>query len=294
MLLGTFKKLAALAGIGGSPTIPSYTWAQAKALPSPTKNQKIFVTDIGDGGEFFYNGTKWTPSAGFIKVAKSSIPMIIPTNGTIGANGAISNLNLPITYPNCYMYLPAGAIFTSSSAGWYYTSMSTINIGTVYNNMYTSGDTVIPRSPTPFVSTGPGDYVQSLSEITMKSVTIPGGLMGPDSFISTETLTTYSNSNNQKFFNYRFGSTPYISNVFTTTVCSHTLSRIRNLGSTQKQISHGVGASNTGNVGLGTASTNLSNGNLDTTVDQLITYTGRLSVGTDFFILLGGTLEVHE
>jgi hypothetical protein len=291
MLLGSFKKLAALAGIGSTPT---YTWAQAKALTGVAKNKKIFVSDIGDGAEFFYNGTKWVPSAGFTKVGKSNIPMIIPSNGNIGNNGALTNLNLPGVYPSCYMYFPTGAIFAASVAGWYYVSMVTINAGTIYNNTYTFGDPIIPITPTPFITTGPGDYVQVLTEITMKSVTIPGGLMGPDSFLSTETLYNYPNSAGAKFFNLKFGGTNCVSNIFTTTVCCQTLVRIKNMGSTQRQISFGVGASNTANTGVGTASTNPIMNTLDTSADQVISYTGKLAVATDFFILIGGSLEVHE
>jgi hypothetical protein len=130
------------------------------------------------GREYTSDGVSWsTPEISF---AQFGLPMILPSSGTIGDNGALSGITaLNTTYSQCYMYFPAGAIASGSAAGWYYVVMSGTSAGTIYNN--TRATTDIPTVPTtlvPFVTTGPGAYTQGTSAVTAFSKTIPGGTLG--------------------------------------------------------------------------------------------------------------------
>src|ERR1700693_852831 len=97
-----------------------------------------------------------------IPVIQNAIPMILPSSGTIGNNGALSALTaLPTIYANAYLYFPAGAIVAGSLAGLYYCIMSSTTAGTIYNNTYDTTLGVmptIPANPVPFVTPGPGAY----------------------------------------------------------------------------------------------------------------------------------------
>lgn len=116
-------------------------------------------------------------------------PFYVSPSGTMGNNGAFTlGTALPSAYQQVFLYFPANAIFTGSTAGWYCSSMSTTTAGIVYNepgfNPYTSGP--IPTTGpdvssqicygvgTPFVSTGPGGYTGVTAAVNGPTFTVPG------------------------------------------------------------------------------------------------------------------------
>lgn len=132
-----------------------------------------------------------------IILAQSAIPMILPSSGTMGANGALTGLTaLPYTaFPQpCFMYFPAGKVFSGSPAGMYYASITAATTATVYNNRYSSGrpQNAIPGTPTPVVDAGPGAYTQSTSEIALLSLTVPGGIMGESGSLLHKALWSFN------------------------------------------------------------------------------------------------------
>jgi hypothetical protein len=130
------------------------------------------------------------------------IPFITPSSGIMGNNGALSAITaLSTTFPQAYIYLPAGAISSGSAAGWYYTVFSSTTAGTVYNNVYSTGTPTVPASPTPFVTTGPGAYVQTTGFITSISptVTIPANTMTVNGRVEI-TLTMRGNNTAQQHY----------------------------------------------------------------------------------------------
>src|SRR3989304_667201 len=138
------------------------------------------------------------------------VTILIPSSGTMGANGALSAITaLTNTYPNIYLYFPAGKVYSGSAAGFYYAEMSSTTAGTVYNNIYTPGtnEPDIPASPTPITDAGPGAYTQSTSEITAVSATVPGGSMGRKGVIKSEASFFVPNNANGKNFKFYFGGT---------------------------------------------------------------------------------------
>lgn len=157
--------------------------------PAGTGKETTLVsatTDAVTGVITYYPVAGGVPRGFPIILAQSAIPMILPSSGTMGANGSLTGLTaLPYSvFPQpCFMYFPAGKVFSGSPAGMYYASITAATTATVYNNMYTTGlpQTAIPASPTAVVDAGPGAYTQTTgSDITLVSLTVPGGIMGPN------------------------------------------------------------------------------------------------------------------
>ena len=112
-------------------------------------------------------------------IFQTGIPFVLCSSGSMGNNGALSGLTaMQETYAKAYVYMPASAISAGSSAGWYYAVFSSTSAGTVYNNVYTTGVPAVPASPTAFVTTGPGAFVQTTAQITGVNFTIPGNSFG--------------------------------------------------------------------------------------------------------------------
>ena len=131
-------------------------------------------------------GAVGTGTPGFPALTvQAGLPFIFPPNGTMANNGAVTlNVGLPYVVPNGYMFMPSGAIAAGSAAGWYFCQMSANTVGTLFNNVYTTGPPIIPPSPTAFATVGPGAYTGSNGTgIAMQRITIPGGTLGVNSML---------------------------------------------------------------------------------------------------------------
>lgn len=215
-------------------------------------------------------------------LAQSAIPFILPSSGTFtGGTGALSAITaLPATYSGgCFMYFPAGAGLPQG-AGWYWTVMSSTTAGTVYNNVYSSGD---PKLASPgyatagtAISSGATSYTQSTSEVTALQFTVPGGSMGPNGRIETWWNGQNNNSANNKIYAYKLGGSTLWTRTRTTSTYENPLIATWNMGGNTLQ--------NTGDpAGPLTAQTS---GNTQTTVntalDSTLSLTLQLATATDF------------
>jgi len=142
-----------------------------------------------------------------IVLAQSAIPFVLPSSGTFtGGTGALSGLTaLPTTYSGgCFMFFPAGAGLPQG-AGWYWTIMSSTTAGTVYNNVYSSGD---PKLASPgyatagtAITSGATSYTQTTSataDISGPIITVPGGSMGPNGTLDIFYQVVVPNNANAK------------------------------------------------------------------------------------------------
>ena len=135
-------------------------------------------------------------SGGRQKLAAAAIPIFVAPTGTMANNGGITlGTALALAYPSCYVLLPAGAIAAGVPAAstWYFCQMSSTTVGTVFNNIYTTGVPTIPASPTAFVTTGPGAYTGLTGVQAGLQITVPGGSMGPNGAV---VCTAYYSNNN--------------------------------------------------------------------------------------------------
>lgn len=125
------------------------------------------------------------------------------------------------------------------------------------------------------------------AETTLASITIPGGLMGPNGAVRITTIWSYTNSANNKFARVKFGGSLYIGATLTTTAQFHHLIYIANRGVTNSQIGAG---NNTIPYGSGTAALPISS--IDTSQDQVITLTGQLANTGETITLEAYSIEV--
>ena len=267
------------------------TWANIPAATAYPAGTQWRVTDIGSAGSIWVtDGTRWYPQNGNVTLLSSAIPMILPSSGSIGNNGALSGLTaLPVTYANCYLYFPADAIAAGVAAGLYYVVMSSTTAGTIYNNTYTGGLPAIPSSPTAFSTTGSGAYTQTTgADITLLSLTVPGGLMGLNGVLSETKHHVYNNSAGFKYNKQIFGGTTFMVQAPTTTTGIRTNSFISNRGVSNAQVSQGSFSSGWFAGGVVTP----LYGTVDTTSDKTYASTGQLATATDYLILNNFRLEL--
>lgn len=217
-----------------------------------------------------------------VTIGQSRLPMILPSSGSMGNNGALTlTTALDQAYPNAYFYMPAGAIASGSTAGFYYGVMSSTTAATLYNNPYTSGTPTIPATPTGFITTGPGAYTQTTgSFITAYSTTLPGGTLGINDEIQAHGNIFYINSAGAKSFELAYGSFVYGLIAPTTSVIQPFIGGFENTGVTNRQNLTSVSGMN-----LSTMLSTLANGTIDSTSNQTLTAALKLSTATDYVMI---------
>lgn len=157
-------------------------------------------------------GSAFNPSnpVANLKVFQTGCPMVLAPTGSMANNGAITlGTALPAGFMggSIYLYLPANAIVAGSAAGWYFTVMTSTTVGTVYNQVYTTGTPFVPTSPIPFVTTGPGAYTGATSAQTALSFVLPGGMMGYSGNADIYLLIGFHGSTNNKTVDITAGGT---------------------------------------------------------------------------------------
>lgn len=227
-----------------------------------------------------------------IILAQGAIPSGIAPTGSVAANGAITlGTALPTTYSGgIYLYFPAGALYSGSAAGNYWCVMSSTTVGTAYNTTLDSqgGWPVIPANPTPIVGAGPGAYTGSTSQITLASVTLPGGLVGANGRIRWNAKSTNNNSAISKSIGTKVAGTGWSYGTTTTVSFSFTISMANrgaasNVWPRTNTIEGGGGSTISGDFTT-----------INTAVDQPASFTGICTSGTgvDYIILETSSIEV--
>jgi hypothetical protein len=217
----------------------------------------------------------------------SGAVLMLPSSGSVAANGALTlTTALPATYPNAWMYFPAGAVFAGSAAGMYFVQMSSTTAGTIFANTYSSGAPTYALTPTPIVAAGPGSYTQTTAaNIVLLSVSIPAGSMGPNGSIRVEKMGVAAGSGSKNIQTEMAGSS-FASYSATTQTSFRVIDWIQNSASE----SANVGNSFNG-IGL-SASGTLLRRTVNTAVAQSLTFTFNMATATDFIGLEMATVEV--
>ncbi|MGZ8924563.1 MAG: hypothetical protein ACXW2E_01640 [Nitrososphaeraceae archaeon] len=270
-------------------SVPTFTWS---SKPLPTNFQGLaFISNIGPNGSMWFStGTKWILAHGdTVQIGYGTCPIGLPSSGSIGNNGALSGLTaLNSTYSQgIYLYFPANAIVAGSAAGLYYTVMSSTTAGTIYNNVYTTGNPTIPSSPTAFSTTGPGAYTQTTAtDITLASIPVIGGTMGINGQLFAEVLFDYKNSANNKLMKVKLGSTSFMApSALTTTNTLRINGRIHNSNSTALQLFAAAGSIPANAPTVNAASSGWTSSTEVTSVDINVVVTGQLANAADHIIL---------
>lgn len=210
-----------ITGSGGSPVFVA--GAGAKSIPA---------TALGSMTEFV--------------LFSSSIPFIFASSGSMGNNGALTGLtSLVNTYPNAYILIPIAGIDGTNplAATWYYFVGSSGTAGTVYNNVYTSGQPSIPGTPTAFATTGPGAITGVSAATIAQSYSMPGLTMGFRDTVRISYKASTTNSANNKILTQLFGGTATEATTVTSIASSSEIIDVTNRDVTNVQIAAATGQS---------------------------------------------------
>lgn len=227
----------------GGVVLPTSTWAALPAAATVT-GQNYFVSDVGlRGGVFFSDGVNWIPNNESLVLGCGAIPVAIPSGGTVSANGALTlTTAFPTTYSGgIWLYFPAGAVYAGSLAGMYWTIMSSTTAGIIYNDRRDGTTTWLPSmhgTATPIVAAGPGAYTQTVTELTLSTNVLNGGLMGTLGALRGINTVSTSSSANTKVFNTKLAGTIINSASITTTVNLNQFILTRNRGAANIQINN--------------------------------------------------------
>ena len=217
-------------------------------------------------------------------IGQTAIPMIVPSSGSIGNNGALTGIaSLPAVYTSCFMYFPAGAVVAGSLAGMYYVVMSSNTAGTIYNNAYTGGAPAIPTSPTAFATTGPGAYTQSTSAVEVASIVVPAGAMGKNGRLEVRGRMSGPNNANAKSLIASLADVnvlTYINSGITTQLGVEFGNTIQNRGAEGVQVANATSFGNLGQTG-----TAALRGTVDTTLAQSLRFKLVVAVATDYALI---------
>lgn len=147
-------------------------------------------------------------------------PVVLAPTGTMAANGAVTfgtalSTNQIMT-DGLFVYFPAGAVYSGSLAGLYWTVMSSHTVGTVYNTR-SDGFIAIPGTITPVVAAGPGAFTGVTgSDIDLFKYQIPDNLLGRGDMLQWRFSISHTNSANNKIYRGKIGTTTLMSPTYTT------------------------------------------------------------------------------
>lgn len=150
-----------------------------------------------------------------------SVPVAIAPTGSVAANGALTlGTALLATYSGgLYLWLPAGAAFAGSAAGFYFAVMSSTTLGTIYNITLGAGSPVIPAASSlvsnVIVAAGPGAYTGATTAQTF-SIPLNSNILGAQGFARITEMFQTNNSAGVKTFSVAIGGQTVFSSTATT------------------------------------------------------------------------------
>lgn len=246
-------------------------------------NNEIVGVEDGAGGQIDF-----LPAY----LVQNGLPMIKPSSGSIGNNGALTlTTPLPAGITKSYQYFPAGAIFAGSTAGLYYTVMSSTTVGIIYNNTYTSGQPVEPITPTAFVTTGPGAYTQTTTTIDLITAVLPANSLGKNGSLRAKAYWEFTNSANNKRLAIDFGGTDIVGFSFTTKAVANWDTTLWAQNSTNQQRIFAYTSSPVSQPGIAGDASATTSPSVDTTQDVQVKMQITASNVAEYIILFYSSIE---
>lgn len=221
------------------------------------------------------------------------IPFVVVSTGTVAVNGALTvGTALATTYSGgCYMFLPAGAAFAGSAAGWYWVVMSSSTLGTIYNNTYVNGPVSPPAVLVPVTVAGPGAYTGVTTAVVGPTITIPPNLCGPWGAVRVSTSWAQNSTANNKTSTVTLNGTSIVSavNASVASYYSQAIGFLKNLQTlvdvTPPAVAGGLGAVNAAHAYVA------ANFGANPTTAPVLAIGGQLTTATDNLVLEGFLVE---
>lgn len=232
------------------------------------------------------------PDGGIASVARilgqTGIPCVIANSGTVATNGTVTlGTALPLTYPQAWLYLPAGAV-VGGLAGWYYAVMSSTTVGQVYTAyMATMTLPYVPTTAALVAAVGSNSAYTGATgaDIQMGAVTVSANRMGTNGALRYHALFGHNSTAGNKIEKAKFGSGTVVSSTATTTTGLTMSKRVQNRAAASQVIQAGL---ETG-APVSVAPSLLA---IDTTADVVASFTGQLAVATDVCVLEAWSIEI--
>ena len=268
-----------LACLGVMAWLMAAAQAQTINLLAPTQNQIL-------------------AAGGAVVIGNQGVPMLVPGNGTIAANGVLTLSTALAANPvisSTFVYLTSSAITSTgagSAAGWYYALFSSTLTSTVYNNTYSgTGTPIIPTSPTAFVTGAGGAYTGVSTAVTAYQLPVAGNTLGLNGGLRVTTDFSYTNNAGIKTPIIQFGGTglQLFNSGLSTTASIHLILDFKNAGATGNQ-TYGQN----GSAAIGLASSNaVMSAAIDTTQTQTLAITmTNATPNANNFLLAQSTVEL--
>lgn len=237
--------------------------------------------------------TQTTNITNSYSLCQSAIPLIMPSSGTILANGMLTlKTALYTTYSSgCYMYFPVGAIGVGVSLGMYFVIMTSTTQGKIFNNRIIENNPTIPKVLTPFVGTNGAVYTQTIGLFTwgnarhLLDMMMPANIMGNNGSVEVHSLATYSNLHGLVQYGWQINNQNVMTSGSIGTSITNgdvVVSTLRNRGVTDSQFAisaYDPRVQNTNDV------SNIKYLNVDTSMSTNITLWANLGNDLDFFVL---------
>lgn len=274
----TIRMLASVAGYALGSIVSLAAADEARYVAASQAQYYTFPAIPETGGE--------PPSRRIL--AMGGIPTIIANSGTVATGGTITlGTALQLTYPQCWLYLPAGAI-VGGSAGWYYAIMSSTTVGVVYTNYQATmtQPLALGAAATLTVATGSNSgYTGVTTEVTMAAAVIPAGLLGTTGRVVAEGNWAHNSSAGAKVAKVAFGGSTVLSVSDTTTLGIDIRKTIQNRSASSQIIRVAVDTGAAQSV----APTLLA---IDTSAEVTVALTGSIATATDTMVLENFLIEV--
>lgn len=276
----TIRMLASVAGYALGSIVSLAAADEARYVAAGQAQYYTFPANPNTGGN--------PPSARIL--AMGAIPCVLANSGTVATNGTVTlGTALQLTYPQAWLYLPAGAV-VGGSAGWYYTIFSSTTVGQVYTNYRASMTQPVALGAAGTLTAAVGSnsgYTGVTTTIQMAAAVIPAGLMGATGAVCLTGYWAHNSSAGAKVAGILFGGSTVLTSSQTTTLGINLTKTVHNRSASSQLIRVAVD----NQIAQSVAPTLLS---VDTTAEVTASLTGSVAVATDTMVLESFLIELLQ
>ena len=258
-------------------------------LPNPafvTTGTIILISDYGINGSLWRsNGSAWVPVSFPIKLDGLDTGILLPSLSAANL-ATYSQVGTTITVDNTLAHNIPATTFDGDSV--YLVPFTGSLIEGVFTNFTRTGANTFTCEST-ISQTISGNLASTTGIKTLKSLTIPGGILGLTGRFETQVQTQYFNSANNKTLSLRFGGSNYYSFSNTTTGRNAIIAGMRNRNSQSIQQATSIDTT----TGLSTTTGGIGTTAIDTTTDKIIELRATVAASNEYMCIEHCSLLVY-